>query len=507
MSAGVQRREIARRVFAAEFGLADESIRVGAGERAPTYVISPGGAWMNRVFSVGVLTEQTQVSAGEMIRARIADPSGAIVTYAGQYQPAAAARLEQATVGSMLALTGKARTYQPDDGDAVYTSVRPETVTEVDAQTQGQWIVDTAMATLRRVDLMAALMAASHPTVELQALADADGITDQVLGGVAAIQRYSPGLGFLEQLRVLALEALEVVSGDRDAISDVSLTVGAEASTLGAIPAPARSAVDVEAALATIAAVAGGGQRSRVTAAAADPDDGTSPEPADGQPTTAAGTDLEESTPAPSATDAAQAAAEPDTGVSADADSPTTATVDSQPAETAADVEVSPSDGPTPSSDEEPMQQDSQDAEETPPATADPIADAPPDPSAIEAEVEELGEFELGAETRAELEEEYETDFTTGAELDAAATTQDSTVDTPETTGDTAPETTAAEPVELVIAAMNQLDDGDGAATAAVIDQVVSEADLDRAAVEAAIEEALMGGRCYEPAEGRLTAI
>jgi Uncharacterized protein conserved in archaea len=238
MSAGVQRREIARRVFAAEFDLADESIRVGAGERAPTYVISPGGAWMNRVFSVGVLTEQTQVSAGEMIRARIADPSGAIVTYAGQYQPAAAARLEQATVGSMLALTGKARTYQPDDGDAVYTSVRPETVTEVDAQTQGQWIVDTAMATLRRVDLMAALMAASHPTVELQALADADGIDDQVLGGVAAIQRYSPGLGFLEQLRVLALEALEVVSGDRDAISDVSLTVGAEASTLGADPRP-----------------------------------------------------------------------------------------------------------------------------------------------------------------------------------------------------------------------------------------------------------------------------
>ena len=39
MSAGVQRREVARRVFAAEFDLADESLRVGDGDRAPTYVV------------------------------------------------------------------------------------------------------------------------------------------------------------------------------------------------------------------------------------------------------------------------------------------------------------------------------------------------------------------------------------------------------------------------------------------------------------------------------------
>jgi Uncharacterized protein conserved in archaea len=503
MSAGVQRREIARRVFAAEFNLADESIRVGAGERAPTYVISPGGAWMNRVFSVGVLTEQTDVSAGEMIRARIADPTGAVVTYAGQYQPAAAARLEQATVGSMLALTGKARTYQPDDGDAVYTSVRPETVTVVDAQTQEQWIVDTAIATLRRVDLMAALMDASHPTVELQALAEADGIDDQVLGGVAAIQRYSPSLGLLEQLRVLAMEALEVVSGERDAISDVTLAVGAEASDLGAIPEPARTPVDVEAALATIASVADGTHHPPVAETGVEPVDGTGSQPPDGQPSSHTDADLEESSPVASTSDDARAAEQADTDVASDAGTATTSSADSPPVETATEAEISEPESTASPTDGAQTPQESQDGGEATPASADPVPEESPDPSAIEAEVEELGEFELGAETRAELEEEFDTGFTTGADLDAAEPAEDPADDAE----DVATEPAAADPVDIVIAAMAELDDGDGAPTTAVIDQVVSEADLDHAAVEAAIEEALMGGRCYEPAEGRLTAI
>ena len=110
--------------------------------------------------------------------------------------------------------------------------------------------------------------------------------------------------------------------------------------------------------------------------------------------------------------------------------------------------------------------------------------------------MEELGEFELGEETRAALEEEFDTGFTTGAELER----EDSTAE-PEATA------TVDDPVELVIATMSTLDDGDGAPTTAVIDQVIAEADMSRSDVEAAIEEALMGGRCYEPAEGRLTAI
>ena len=519
MSAGVQRREIARRVFAAEFGLADESIRIGAGERAPTYVVSPGGAWMNRIFSVGVLTEQTDVSAGEMIRARIADPTGAIVTYAGQYQPAAAARLDQASVGSMIALTGKARTYQPDDGDAVYTSVRPETVTEVDAQTQQQWIVDTAIATLQRVDLLAPIVDAAPPTVEIEALAQADGIDDQVLGAVAAHQRYHPGIGFLEQLRVLAMEALAVVAGDRDTISDVTLTIDTDAATIGEIPPTAQSPVDVEAVLTTIASVAsdshaGSGMGAPVVS---DPGDSEPPQvseeseesaPADEESEEPVPADRESEEPAPADEESEEpvpADRESEEPVPADRESEeplsasaqesgsVTAPTDTPAVESTDDADTTEAQSGGPSVDTDPSEEVS-----SPSETSDAPASAPtaePDPSSIEAEVEQLGEFELGEDTRAALEEEFDTGFTTGAELDAAAATDDS-----EGSGPT-------DSVELVITAMNSLDDGDGAPTEAVIDQVVSESDMDRTAVESAIEEALMGGRCYESAEGRLTAI
>ena len=499
MSAGVQRREIARRVFAAEFGLADESIRIGAGERAPTYVVSPGGAWMNRIFSVGVLTEQTDVSAGEMIRARIADPTGAIVTYAGQYQPAAAARLDQASVGSMIALTGKARTYQPDDGDAVYTSVRPETVTEVDAQTQQQWIVDTAIATLQRVDLLAPIVDASPPTVEIEALAQADGIDDQVLGAVAAHQRYHPGIGFLEQLRVLAMEALAVVAGDRDTISDVTLTIDTDAATIGEIPPTAQSPVDVEAVLTTIASVASDSHAGSGMGAPAvsDPGDSEPPQvseeseesaPADEESEEPVPADRESEEPVP-----ADRESEEPLSASAQESGSVTAPTDTPAVESTDDADTTEAQSGGPSVDTDPSEEVSSPSERSDAPASAPTAE--PDPSSIEAEVEQLGEFELGEDTRAALEEEFDTGFTTGAELDAAAATDDS-----EGSGPT-------DSVELVITAMNSLDDGDGAPTEAVIDQVVSESDMDRTAVESAIEEALMGGRCYESAEGRLTAI
>jgi len=550
MSAGVQRREVARRVFAAEFDLAEESLRVGDGDRAPTYVVSPGGAWMNRVFTVGVLTEQADVSSGEMIRARIADPTGAVVTYAGQYQPSAAGRLEQANVGSMLALTGKARTYQPDDGDATYTSIRPETVTVVDGATQQQWIVDTALATLQRIDLLAGLSAAGLPTVDVEDIAAADAVDDRVIGAVAALQRYRPGFGFLEQLRELSIEALQLVSGDRDAVSEVQLSISAEASSLGPIPPAARSVIDVDSALEAISTIADHSTGSGVSSPADSAGTGAvaSTEQVDAPPVPADSTDISGETPqsatSPASTDL-ESREQSDESTQDDSASPAEDTSPSDGLE-AADASTSPppseaSDAADASASPPPSEEpDAADASASPPPSEEPDAaeasaspppseepgaaeaSASPPPSEepgaaddpdtahppqggdqsaheqidLEAEVDELGEFELGEETRAALEEEFDTGFTTGAELDRVDTTAE-------------PEATASddEPVELVIAAMNTLDDGDGAPTTAVIDQVTAEADLDRSAVEAAIEEALMGGRCYEPAEGRLTAI
>ncbi|MDL0142579.1 hypothetical protein PNR39_08020, partial [Halobacterium salinarum] len=149
------RREVAYRLFAAEFDDADFSYAESDEERAPNYVVTPTGARVNRLFVVGVLTAVEAVN-DDVVRARVVDPTGAFVVYAGQYQPEALAALEAAETPSFVAVTGKARTFEPDDADVVYTSVRPETVSEVDADTRDRWVVATAERTLSRVRTAAA---------------------------------------------------------------------------------------------------------------------------------------------------------------------------------------------------------------------------------------------------------------------------------------------------------------------------------------------------------------
>jgi len=60
---------------------------------------------------------------------------------------------------------------------------------------------------------------------------------------------------------------------------------------------------------------------------------------------------------------------------------------------------------------------------------------------------------------------------------------------------------------DAVMDAMNELDDGDGADRETVIEAVVDRTGSDRGAVEDAIQDALMGGQCYEPSDGTLKTI
>ena len=140
---GPGRREVAHRLFAAEFEDSEFSYSESDEERAPNYVVTPTGARVNRLFVVGVLTELEQVN-DDVLRARIVDPTGPFVVYAGQYQPEALAFLESATPPLFVAVTGKARTFRPEDSDVVYTSIRPESINAVDAETRDRWTVQTA---------------------------------------------------------------------------------------------------------------------------------------------------------------------------------------------------------------------------------------------------------------------------------------------------------------------------------------------------------------------------
>jgi len=152
MSQSVPSREVARRVFAAEYNDASYTFKESDDERAPLYLLLPTGERANRVFIVGTLTEKEDVGEdSEYWRGRIVDPTGTFFTYAGQYQPEAASALRELEPPAYVAVVGKPRTYETDDG-SVNVSVRPESITTVDAATRDRWVAETAARTLDRIE-------------------------------------------------------------------------------------------------------------------------------------------------------------------------------------------------------------------------------------------------------------------------------------------------------------------------------------------------------------------
>ncbi|TLZ53921.1 MAG: hypothetical protein E6K17_08895 [Methanobacteriota archaeon] len=147
-------REIAWRVFAGEYNDANKDVS-GGGERSPSYVVTPLGAKINRLFVVGVLTDVENVATDEapMWRARLQDPTGTYHVYAGQYQPEASAALAKLKPPAFVAVTGKSRLFTPDSG-GTYTSIRPETVKVVDEALRDYWILDACRSLKKRLEAL-----------------------------------------------------------------------------------------------------------------------------------------------------------------------------------------------------------------------------------------------------------------------------------------------------------------------------------------------------------------
>lgn len=145
-------REVAWRVFAGEYNEAVKGVGDG-GERKPTYVLSPLGAKINRLFLVGVLTdvENAGTDMQPMWRARVSDPTGIFHMYSGQYQPEASAALSRMKPPAFVAIVGKSRTYSPDPS-TTYVSIRPEAVKTVDARLRDFWILEAARSLKKRLD-------------------------------------------------------------------------------------------------------------------------------------------------------------------------------------------------------------------------------------------------------------------------------------------------------------------------------------------------------------------
>ena len=145
-------REVAHRVFAAEFNDATHTFQESDEDRAPVYALLPTGAKTNRVFIAGTLTETNNVGTeDEYWQGRIVDPTATVFTYAGQYQSEAASFLRKTEPPAFVAVVGKPRSYETDDGN-LNVSLRPEHISVVDAQTRNRWVAETASQTLDRIE-------------------------------------------------------------------------------------------------------------------------------------------------------------------------------------------------------------------------------------------------------------------------------------------------------------------------------------------------------------------
>jgi len=206
-------REVAWRLFAGEYNDANLEVE-GTGERAPSYVVTPLGAKVNRIFVVGVITDVENVGTDmqPMWRARVSDPTGTFHVYAGQYQPEAAAALSKLKPPVFGAIVGKSRVYSPDPG-TVYTSIRPEVIKAVDERVRDFWILEACRSLRKRLDAMSEAQKMDPLTKEGLARigvkeALADGIV-QAAGhyGKADLSRYTAMLA--EALRYLLPEYQE----------------------------------------------------------------------------------------------------------------------------------------------------------------------------------------------------------------------------------------------------------------------------------------------------------
>ncbi|ATW89301.1 hypothetical protein halTADL_2569 [Halohasta litchfieldiae] len=570
---GPGRREVAYRLFAAEFDDASLSYSESDEERAPNFVVTPTGLRVNRLFAVGVLTEVESINE-DTLRGRIVDPTGAFVTYAGQYQPPAQAFLDQTTPPAFVAITGKARTFEPEDSDRVFTSVRPESLSEVDSDTRDRWVVSAAEATLHRIAVCAAALDSSLRGDKLQAALSEAGVDDSLAVGIPrALDHYGTTTAYLDALRQVAIDALELVADEREEVRalDIAPNEGGETG-LGAVP-------DVDIDLAAEPASEPGLEPEPASESAAESasESASTEEPADAEPTTASES-ADTATADTSETSTTEAAAESsDTSATDPADHETS----TESTETGDSIEAAEPDTEAANGASDP----DADAGTVAPAGDDAIEPAAEE-SADEGASEETGMYQLDEQEREELESDFDTGFSSGNDVDPAgeadidvpdvdelaeqaeqaeqsqaeesATAETETTDDEETLGEfddgldefDNDESTTTEPVtddapavepnteaaaespavdasddssadaeadeppaeeidleETVVETMADLDDGDGVDRADLVTEIVDTYGVDEEAVEGAIADALMGGRCYEPGDGVLKAI
>ena len=207
-------RQSAVRLFAQEYR--DASLtEEGSGEYDPSFVITKIGAKINRVLVCGVIDrmERREGDSGPNYSGHVRDPTGSYLFSVASFQPELHPDFEELMARFesgdrfLLALVGKARWFETEDG-GMFTSLRAEEFTVIDRECYTNWLVETAEATLRRIDAHSASLETDLTPVALEA----GGVPSDLVDGLI-LARGHYGDFDPEGYRVGVLQALSMATG------------------------------------------------------------------------------------------------------------------------------------------------------------------------------------------------------------------------------------------------------------------------------------------------------
>jgi len=217
------KRETAWRVFAGEYN--DSHIEIkGEGEMTPSYIITPLGAKVNRVFVIGVLTDVENISeGGDLVRAHISDPTGVFTLYSGSYQKEVTDALANIEVPAFVAVIGKVRTYTPEEG-TLYVSIRPEKIVEVNADIRDKWILETCKNTKDRIEaVLEAMQMDESNEFELRKL----GFSKELSEGIVAALKSYQDINLNKYVQLIQ-ESLQYLIPGKEALPDLKIQTDKE---------------------------------------------------------------------------------------------------------------------------------------------------------------------------------------------------------------------------------------------------------------------------------------
>jgi RPA family protein len=198
------------RIFAYEFNKSTLQLKEEDGS-GPTYVISPTGAKINRLFVVGVLTEVENVRANEDLwRARVADPTGSFTVYAGKYQSEGASFFANADVPQFVSVLGRARLYTREDTS--YASIWSNEISNSTETVRNNWVITTAERTLDRLEALKIAWGAGLEGDALRTLLLSSNVNASLTDGIIRAWPTYSGSDVIADLGPIIASALDTVA-------------------------------------------------------------------------------------------------------------------------------------------------------------------------------------------------------------------------------------------------------------------------------------------------------